>query len=67
MAEAIEASMTLASQRVVGEWVSRVGAQSLSGRSETLRRAFFIYDSATCSSPRFGPSWHTSRFPFTCS
>jgi serine/threonine-protein kinase len=38
MAEAIEASMTLASQRVVGEWVSRVGAQSLSGRSETVRQ-----------------------------
>jgi serine/threonine-protein kinase len=39
MAEAIEGSMSLASQRVVGEWVARIGAQSLSGRIQALRQA----------------------------
>jgi serine/threonine protein kinase len=39
MADAIEQSMSLASQRVVGEWVARVGAQSLSGRIQALRQA----------------------------
>jgi serine/threonine-protein kinase len=39
MAEAIESMMPLASQRVVGEWVTRVGAHSISGRTHALRQA----------------------------
>jgi serine/threonine protein kinase len=38
MAEAIEGSMSLATQRVVGDWVTRVGAHSLSGRTQALRQ-----------------------------
>jgi serine/threonine-protein kinase len=38
MAMAIERSMPMASQRVVGEWVTRVGAEALSGRMQTLRQ-----------------------------
>jgi len=37
MAEAIEKTMTLASQRLVGEWVTRIGAESLNKRSEILK------------------------------
>jgi eukaryotic-like serine/threonine-protein kinase len=37
MAEAIEKTMTLASQRVIGEWVTRIGAESLGKRAEILK------------------------------
>ena len=38
MAEAIEKTMGLASQRVVGEWVTRIGAESLNRRAEILQQ-----------------------------
>jgi serine/threonine-protein kinase len=38
MAEAVEKTMVLASQRVVGEWVTRIGAESLNKRAEILKQ-----------------------------
>jgi serine/threonine-protein kinase len=38
MAEAIESTMTLASQRVIGDWVMRVSSDSLKIRTEALRQ-----------------------------
>jgi serine/threonine-protein kinase len=38
MAEALERTMVLASQRVVGEWVTRIGAESLNKRAEILKQ-----------------------------
>ncbi len=38
MAEAIEKTMPLASQRIVGEWVTRMGAESLNKRAELLKQ-----------------------------
>jgi serine/threonine-protein kinase len=38
MAEELERCMPLASQRVVGEWVTRIGAESLGRRSDLLKK-----------------------------